>query len=949
MRSRVLRWVPGVAGVYALVAGTLTLLGWALDLRVLADWNLDQIAMQPNTGLTAVVTGGGLLLASLSYHRWAAALGLVVMAMGLTALAQNVFSLPAHFIDHALLFDRTWGTRGTVVPGRMGVPAAIAWTLAGLALALLWRREKTAAAIPALGLVMMSIAGLSLIGYLLGADLLHTLPRATAIAMQTATVVLMLGIGLIALVPERQPLRTLIGNSAGSALARQTLPVVMIVPVVLGFLALRGQRAELYDGSMGIALLVVALIIAQCVVLWWGVAAANSREESQRQSDERFALFMQNLPGLAWIKDSAGRYLYINQAAEEVFGVSRELLSGKTDDEIFPDATARQFRENDQQALAEGRGVQVVETLLHDDGLLHFSIVSKFPIALHSTREKLLGGIAIDITDRKRAEETVSALLRISKRLNSTLDVDELLDILVQEVIDLVGTEGGAAGLMSPAGMVSKRYFQRGAAIPLEYCWPPLHGLPGWLIVHKTSYVTNDAAADPQIVPELCERFGIWSALSTPIMTAQGEVIGFFEIHNKRSGADFTPADRELLESVSQTAAIAVQNALAYRSLQEAQAALQQDDQRKDEFIAVLAHELRNPLAPIRSGLEIVKLGVGDNPVLLETQQAMERQVTHLVRLVDDLLDLSRISRDKLELRRTDVELASVIRQAVETAQPLTDQQQQTIALSLPDAPLVLDADPVRLAQVFSNLLNNASKFSPPQSRIAVSATREGSDVVVSVKDAGIGIPPDRIGDVFEMFTQIHRTFERANGGLGIGLTLVRRLVEMHGGTITAHSAGEGLGSEFVVRLPLAVPTIANPPPPLPDEQEASPGACRVLVVDDNRDAATTLGALLRLAGHSVALGYDGVEACELAQTYRPHVILLDIGMPRMNGYEACRKIRETAAGRQIVMIALTGWGQDDDRLQTSTAGFDDHLVKPVDFEVLRSLLAQVAPQTCPT
>ena len=354
--------------------------------------------------------------------------------------------------------------------------------------------------------------------YLLGADLLHTLPRATAIAMQTATVVLLLGIGLIALVPERQPMRTLIGNSAGSALARQTIPVVMIVPLVLGFLALRGQRAELYDGSMGIALLVVSLIIAQCIVLWWGVSTANLREESQRQSDERFALFMQNLPGLAWIKDSRGRYLYINQAAEEVFGVSRELLSGKTDDDVFPIETARQFRANDQQALAEGRGVQVVETLLHDEGLLHYSIVSKFPIALHSTREMLLGGIAIDITDRKRAEETVSALFRISKRLNSTLDADELLDVLVQEVIDLVGTEGGVAGLMSAAGMVSKRYFRRGEAIPLEYCWPPLHGLPGWLIVHKTSYVTNDAAADPQIVQALCDRFGGRRALTRIVL-----------------------------------------------------------------------------------------------------------------------------------------------------------------------------------------------------------------------------------------------------------------------------------------------------------------------------------------------------------------------------------------------------------------------------------------------
>ncbi len=933
---RVLEWLPTVAGCYALIGGAVTILGWALDIPRLADWDGDGITMQPNAALSAFLAGIGLLLKPGPVRK---TLGVCVMLIGAATLVEHITGIDLG-IDQVLLFGRPWGRLATLVPGRMGVPGATSWALAGLAL-ILWRRQGTVpTAVPAIGLTISCIAGLSVIGYLLGVDNLYAWPRFTAIAFQTGTILLSVGIGLVATAPDFQPVRILMGDSAGGALARRALPVVILLPVALGLLCLRGHLSGLYDAPMAVALLVLTLIIILCAILWWGVSAVVLREESLLNSEKRFSRFMEQLPGLAWIKDDEGRYLYVNEAAERVFGVSRDRLLGQTDSEIFPPETAAQFRKNDSEALQSTEGVQVVETLRHDDGVVHHSIVSKFPIAGPTDESTMIGGIAIDITDRKRAEETVTALLRISKQLNSTLSIDGLLDILAQEAISLIGAEAGVSGLLTPQGMVCTKYFKQGDVIPLEYCWPPMHGLPGWLIVHKVPYLTNDAKSDSQIVQELCERFGVRTAISTPIVTAQGEVIGFFEIHNKRDGSGFTSSDQELLLAVSRAAAVAVQNALAYRSLQVAEQSLKLADRRKDEFLAVLAHELRNPLAPIRNALEIFKRADGDRSVFGSALNAMDRQVTHMVRLVDDLLDLSRISHDKLELRRQHVDLMTIINQAIETSRPLADREQQTITLVRPNERIELDADSIRLAQVFSNLLNNACKFSAAGSEIVISAVCEGTDAVVTVQDHGMGIPPENLEQVFEMFTQLGQLVDRPHGGLGIGLSLARRLVEMHGGTITAHSRGTGHGSRFVVRLPIPLTSQAPAPPPVPIDA-AIAGPTRILVVDDNIDSAMTLAMLVRLNGHDAVLAHDGLQACELAESYRPDVILLDIGLPKMNGHDVCRAVRKAPWGQEMTIIALTGWGKEEDRQLSQDAGFDGHLVKPIDHDTLMEMLAK--------
>ena len=374
--------------------------------------------------------------------------------------------------------------------------------------------------------------------------------------------------------------------------------------------------------------------------------------------------------------------------------------------------------------------------------------------------------------------------------------------------------------------------------------------------------------------------------------------------------------------------------------LQRLAADLSAADQRKNEFLATLAHELRNPLAPMSNMLEVVKRAGDDGEILKQAHETLERQLNQMVRLVDDLLDLNRITHDRLELRRSEVELSSVIQQAVEVARPLIDAANQELTVDLPEEPIHLNADRARLAQVFGNLLNNSCKYTRPNGTITISAKRVDDEVLVTVKDNGAGIPRDKIDSIFDMFMQVDRSSERSQEGLGIGLTLVKRLVEMHGGSIEARSDGEGHGSEFIVCLPV----ISKPLVTVPRTGAASESSTqrRVLIVDDNRDSADSLAMLLEITGNKIFLAYDGVEALEALDQHRPEVVLLDIGLPKLDGHEVCRRIREKAWGKDIIIIALTGWGQEDDRRKSEEAGFNGHLVKPVDYDRLLSLLAEL-------
>ncbi|MGY6216834.1 PAS domain-containing protein [Methylolobus aquaticus] len=369
-----------------------------------------------------------------------------------------------------------------------------------------------------------------------------------------------------------------------------------------------------------------------------------------------------------------------------------------------------------------------------------------------------------------------------------------------------------------------------------------------------------------------------------------------------------------------------------------AEAALQDADRRKDEFLATLAHELRNPMAPIGNAVQILQTDGIDGPTRAWCCQLIERQVEHLTKLVDELLDISRITRGKISLDWQPVAVGDIVERALESCRPLLETYRHQLDLRLPSAAVYVAGDRVRLAQVVSNLLNNAAKYTEPGGHITLTVEHGDEGVTIRVRDDGIGIPPALLSQVFEMFTQGDQSLEKAQGGLGIGLSLARELVALHHGWIQAYSAGAGQGSEFVVWLPAASP----PSEPAPAVSEAAPAPSaprRVLVADDNQDAGNSLAALLRALGHEVHIARDGLEAVAAAEAHRPEFILMDIGMPRLNGYDACRRIREHAWGRDIVITALTGWGQDSDRQRSQEAGFSHHLTKPVDFNALRQLI----------
>lgn len=372
----------------------------------------------------------------------------------------------------------------------------------------------------------------------------------------------------------------------------------------------------------------------------------------------------------------------------------------------------------------------------------------------------------------------------------------------------------------------------------------------------------------------------------------------------------------------------------------ESEEALRDADRRKDDFLALLAHELRNPLAPIRNGLQVMRLAQ-DNPLTVAAaRDMMERQLTHMVRLIDDLLDVSRITRNKMELRRARVTLADVVGNSVEASIPIIQECGHELTVQLPPETIGLEADLTRLAQVFSNMLSNSAKYTPPGGKIWLVAERSGAEIAVSVRDTGIGIPAQSLSTIFDMFSQVDRSFERSKGGLGIGLALVKGLVEMHGGTVGVQSV-EGNGTTFTVRLPISDPVTPTKGGAEVDLEKRGPQR-RMLVVDDNRDGAESMAMMLRLLGNDVTTAHDGLEAVAAADAFRPDVVLMDIGLPRLDGLEATRRIREQPWGRQMTIVALTGWGQDNDRQQSKQAGCDGHLVKPVDLADLEQFLDSI-------
>ncbi|HEY8520014.1 MAG TPA: ATP-binding protein [Gammaproteobacteria bacterium] len=432
---------------------------------------------------------------------------------------------------------------------------------------------------------------------------------------------------------------------------------------------------------------------------------------------------------------------------------------------------------------------------------------------------------------------------------------------------------------------------------------------------------------------DVIRSLGLSSYVCHPLV-ARGDLFGTLAF-GSLTRKQLTSESVGLLRAVSDLFALGIARHRAEQALRDA-------DQRKDEFLATLAHELRNPLAPIRSAVDIMRLARGDEATTMATLAILERQVRQLTRLVDDLLEVSRITRGRLELRKSRTELASVLESALDQTTTLIEEAGHELTVLLPPEPVVLDCDAIRLAQVLANLLSNAAKYTPPGGHIWLEVRTAANGITISVRDDGIGIPPDKLVHIFEMFEQVDRSLERGYKGLGLGLTLVKSLVEMHGGTVAARSSGPGTGSEFTVWLPVGAPGAGECASAPEETSGASVPGLRVLIVDDNQDAATLLAQLLELQGHETLSVFDGPQALAAGIAFKPQVVLLDIGLPQMNGYEVARRVRATPWGENVELVAITGWGQAEDKRRAMEAGFAHHLVKPVSGAALGELLRQV-------
>ena len=577
-----------------------------------------------------------------------------------------------------------------------------------------------------------------------------------------------------------------------------------------------------------------------------------------------------------------------------------------------------------------------------------------------------------DITEQRRSEDALRKKARVLELLNKTgtiltakLDVRMLAQAVIDAATEISGAKFGAFFYNTAAQGGNSPFLRTVAGIAeqdFDSCGLPQAGalfdltLSGAPLVHLDDLSTDvryQATARPGSV-------AIRSYLAVPVASGSAEVIGGLFFGHPDAGVFDERAER-LVTGIAAQAGVSIDNARLYevarQAAQERETLLdneraarseaEQMSRMKDEFLAMLAHELRNPLAPLRASAEILRRGANDPAVLERTRAIMERQIAHMTRLVDDLLDVSRISRGKLELRLEPIRLADAISSAAETSRPVLLDRQHVFTITMPDQPIEVTADLVRLSQAFTNLLNNAAKYTPEGGSVELHVAADAQGVTISIEDNGIGVPEHLSARIFDMFVQGEPSpaTPQAQGGLGIGLTLVRKIVEMHGGSIRAESRGDAPGSRFVVWLPVAdaAPAAAASGTAAASAPVGHPAGVfeprRILVTDDNVDAALTLASLLGMLGHEVRTAHDGAEAIAAAAAFRPDVIFLDIGMPRMDGYEACRRIRALGQVPPPVIVALTGWGQADDKRKAQEAGFDHHFTKPVDPARLEALV----------
>jgi PAS domain S-box-containing protein len=669
-------------------------------------------------------------------------------------------------------------------------------------------------------------------------------------------------------------------------------------------------------------------------------------------SEERFrAIVNQATAGIVQT-DLTGRILHANERYCDFVGRTVDELQRLSLFDVTHPDDVEHCRTLFERLARDGMPFETDKRYLRPDGLVVWTsnsisvVLDKNGVAQHAI------AIVIDITERKRGEEREHFLATVSEGLAALTDQASTLQKVTASVVPAIA-DWCAVDLVDSDG--AHRRIASSNIDPLkEDLLHPLGEPPADAGADVNVSAKVFATRRPELISNVWDvlpgarrgdesrmlalrEFGLRSYICVPLVS-HDKVLGTLTLGTSSSGRRYHASDLVVATEVGRRVSIAVENANLYN-------AIQLSAKRKDEFLATLAHELRNPLAPLRNSLQIMRTAGSDKDIVSHAHGVMERQVSQLRRLVDDLLDVSRIDTGKIDLRRERVLLSAVVKNALEAIRPAIEAKHELVVM-LPPEDIYLDVDPARLAQVITNLLDNAAKYTPAGGHISLSATLHENEVTIVVADTGIGIQADMLNNIFDMFVQGDSSFERPYGGLGIGLTLVKRLVEMHGGMIRAESAGPGKGSSFIVTLPPASMSSDLPASTgaRDDSTDARPGTKRViLVVDDNRDSASSLGSLLELMGHRTHVVYDGPNALVAAKKYRPEIIFLDIGLPGISGYEVARRLRLDDSSRNARIVALSGYGTSEDRKRSMAVGFDAHVVKPIDIDEINKILRQAA------
>jgi len=1075
--------IATVAAVYAVAAGLVTLVGWAADVQRLADWKNDGISMFPNTAVSALLSGLAILMTARS-RALVRILGVAVASVAGMTFLEHLTGVDFG-IDTLLFAARPWGQYAAAAPMRMGPPASLGFALIGIALLLQTFPDRARSVGAGLGVVVVVIGTLPLTGHLYGASQMYDVPGVTGIAMQTASVLLALGAGLLATLPDRDPVRTLADHGAAGVLVRRAFPMLCVLSITIGAGRIVLQRHGV-DPSFATALRTVVELVLLSGLLWWAAARVRAHEAALYESEAevrrhaaQLSAFLETAAiGLHWVGPD-GTILWANDAELRMLGYDREEYVGRhiaefhADPEVIADILARLRRgENiyDHPArmkckdgtmrhvvidasvlwedgrfvhtqsftrdVTERTGAEEVRTLLaaiiqaSDDAIVsktldgiisswnasaerifgytaaeavgqridfiipadrldeereilarlrrgeridHFETVRRrkdgalrdmsltiSPVA--DARGAIVGASKIgrDITERKRTERRLAADQQALARIydvgqhcvRAGDDFAECLDTILAAAVWIAGADKGtlqlydeASGALQLATHVGfdARYATFFATVDRDEV-----ASCGVALAAGERVIVEDVATSPifagQPALQVLLDAGVRAVQSTPLVSSGGTILGMMSTH---FGRPHRPSERDcrLLDLLARQAAdyVARRRAEDQRealliSAERAREAAERANRAKDEFLAMLGHELRNPLSAVRNAVAAATLDETSRGRALEIAR---RQTDQLGRIVEDLLDIARITRGRVPLRKKRVALADVLERTVEGARGLMDERGHVLTVALPAEPIHLEADAARLEQAVANLLANAAKYTDPGGTVTVSAEREGEHAVIRVRDNGIGIAPDVLPQVFDLFAQGERTLDRAQGGLGIGLTLVRRIVELHGGSVEAKSAGIRRGAEFVIRmraLPPGDDAAAVKVMPAPREHHPA----RVLMVEDNPDAAESLVMILELLGHHVRVVHDGAVALDAARANVPDIMLVDIGLPGMNGYEVARAVRADPHLKQVVLVALTGYGRPDDKAAAMAAGFDYHLVKPVDLDALGELVARL-------